>query len=245
MKFNNEEIMEETGVAPQRAYYCAACGGWHLTHRADDWTGPSPTEWAISQMKKNAEIRKSLRHHGEDNPDVKKDPELSSFISMQLNKIDSYVKANKITMAEMLVDVLLDLEKNMPNSMRKKTKDRLHILKNTFVESRSVQLGDGKQEYLKLPNKNVSYALTENGDPLSTFYHPKDGLFYVSPRTSDDKRYFLDILKPVLITVDNVEEISVPKHLPEECDGIIYRDNRSNKSIAFYVVDKKNQSIKY
>ena len=245
MKFNNEEIRMETGVTPKRAYFCEACGGWHLTHHAEDWTGPSPTELAISQMKKITEIRKSLRHHGEENPDVKMDPDLSNFISMQLNKIDSYVKANKITMAELLVDVLLDLLKCKPTSMRKKTEERLNVLKNTFAETQSMQFGDEKQEYLILPYKNVSYAIAENGDPLSTFYHPQDGLFYVSPRTQNDNRYFLDIIKPVLIFVDNVEEISIPKQLPEESDGVIFKKNITNQTIAFYVVDKNKQSIRY
>lgn len=31
MRFNNEQIKEETGKAPVRAYYCNACGGYHLT----------------------------------------------------------------------------------------------------------------------------------------------------------------------------------------------------------------------
>lgn len=31
MKFNNEKIIEETGKAPVRAYYCKSCGGYHLT----------------------------------------------------------------------------------------------------------------------------------------------------------------------------------------------------------------------
>lgn len=31
MRFNNEQIIEETGKAPIRAYYCNACGGYHLT----------------------------------------------------------------------------------------------------------------------------------------------------------------------------------------------------------------------
>jgi predicted transcriptional regulator len=32
IKYNSEEILEESGVAPTRAYYCTSCGGWHVTH---------------------------------------------------------------------------------------------------------------------------------------------------------------------------------------------------------------------
>ena len=31
IKFNSEEIEEESGRAPIRAYYCEFCGGWHVT----------------------------------------------------------------------------------------------------------------------------------------------------------------------------------------------------------------------
>jgi hypothetical protein len=32
IRFNKEEIEAESGVVPQRAYYCLFCGGWHITH---------------------------------------------------------------------------------------------------------------------------------------------------------------------------------------------------------------------
>lgn len=31
IKYNSAEIEEENGYAPIRAYYCVACGGWHLS----------------------------------------------------------------------------------------------------------------------------------------------------------------------------------------------------------------------
>lgn len=31
--FNGKDIYHETGKAPVRAYYCMACGGWHVTSR--------------------------------------------------------------------------------------------------------------------------------------------------------------------------------------------------------------------
>ena len=31
IKFNAEEILEETGKAPDRVYYCKCCGGYHVT----------------------------------------------------------------------------------------------------------------------------------------------------------------------------------------------------------------------
>ena len=32
IKFNKEEIEAESGMVPERAYYCEFCGGWHTTH---------------------------------------------------------------------------------------------------------------------------------------------------------------------------------------------------------------------
>lgn len=33
IKRNAETIRKNSGVAPVRAYYCKACGGWHVTHK--------------------------------------------------------------------------------------------------------------------------------------------------------------------------------------------------------------------
>ena len=30
--YNSEEITDKNGYAPKRAYFCTACGGWHVTH---------------------------------------------------------------------------------------------------------------------------------------------------------------------------------------------------------------------
>ena len=31
IKFNGDEIMEETGIRPARVYYCQLCCGYHVT----------------------------------------------------------------------------------------------------------------------------------------------------------------------------------------------------------------------
>ena len=35
IKFNADEINEESGFKPERAYYCMACGGYHVTHNKE------------------------------------------------------------------------------------------------------------------------------------------------------------------------------------------------------------------
>lgn len=48
IKFNSEEIEEESGRAPIRAYYCEFCGGWHVT---------SSTHYSESKTSANAFIK--------------------------------------------------------------------------------------------------------------------------------------------------------------------------------------------
>jgi hypothetical protein len=31
IRFNSEEILQESGRAPNRVYYCTNCGGYHVT----------------------------------------------------------------------------------------------------------------------------------------------------------------------------------------------------------------------
>ena len=41
IKFNRDTILEETGYAPSRAYYCPFCLGWHVTSNEDTALGKS------------------------------------------------------------------------------------------------------------------------------------------------------------------------------------------------------------
>lgn len=36
INYNSDAVKEENGFAPIRAYYCSACGGWHVTHHKRD-----------------------------------------------------------------------------------------------------------------------------------------------------------------------------------------------------------------
>jgi len=44
IKFNSEEIEEESGFKPERSYFCIACNGWHVTHHKEDLSFKSITE---------------------------------------------------------------------------------------------------------------------------------------------------------------------------------------------------------
>ena len=44
IKFNSQDILEENGVAPTRAYFCIACCGWHLTSNSEAQNKKSRSE---------------------------------------------------------------------------------------------------------------------------------------------------------------------------------------------------------
>lgn len=52
IKFNAAEILEETGKAPIRSYYCIACAGWHVTSKKPITNAHlTPTEKTIQKYR--------------------------------------------------------------------------------------------------------------------------------------------------------------------------------------------------
>ena len=99
--------------------------------------------------------------------------------------------------------------------------------------------------YEVLPSIGHSYVITENGEPMLTFYRQNSGLFYSTPLSENDTPYFLNIRRPIVMDVENVAPIEIPNDLPDECDGIIFRNFGVHKITAFYVKDKNKQSMSF
>lgn len=99
--------------------------------------------------------------------------------------------------------------------------------------------------YQVLPDKGLSYVMTENGEPMPTYYRPNSGLFCSTPLSENDTVYFLNIRRPIVMDVENVAPIVIPDDLPAECDGIIFLNFGKYKITAFYVKDIKSQSITF
>jgi hypothetical protein len=59
MKFNNEEIVADSGYCPQRSYYCIFCGGWHLTS-LKEYNGISKKEQFVEKYIQDKEKKKTL-----------------------------------------------------------------------------------------------------------------------------------------------------------------------------------------
>lgn len=57
IKFNSEDIEEESGYAPKRVYYCISCGGWHLTSNEQALQSKSRSERMIERYEKDKEKR--------------------------------------------------------------------------------------------------------------------------------------------------------------------------------------------
>ncbi len=69
MKFNKEQIEEESGYSPQRSYYCLFCGGWHLTSMSE-YIGISKKEQLFEQYKQ--EKNKAIKIVNEEETIIKK-----------------------------------------------------------------------------------------------------------------------------------------------------------------------------
>ena len=100
-------------------------------------------------------------------------------------------------------------------------------------------------KYQVLPDIGHSYVMTENGEPMPTYYRPNSGLFCSTPLSEDDTVYFLNIRRPIVMDVENVAPIEIPNDLPAECDGIIFQNFGKYKITAFYVIDKNMQSMSF
>lgn len=52
IKFNAEEIEEETGYKPERSYFCVYCNGWHVTSKKEFFNVESKTERVLDEYEK-------------------------------------------------------------------------------------------------------------------------------------------------------------------------------------------------
>ena len=74
-----------------------------------------------------------------------------------------------------------------------------------------------------------------NGEPMLTYYRPNSGLFCSTPLSENDRPYFLNIRRPIVIDVKDVAPIIIPNDLPKECDDIIFTNFGQHYITAFYV----------
>ena len=101
IKFNGDEIEEDSGFKPERSYFCIACNGWHLTHIKENWNLKSTTERILDfQRKQKEEKTLTKARKKEKNPlllAVKKEEEklIHTYkvedLEKSLTKIEKYI----------------------------------------------------------------------------------------------------------------------------------------------------------
>lgn len=113
MKFNNDEIAEENEAVPSRAYFCEACGGWHLTHLTNTHPTKTPTQKAIELMHKQQDFFQAKEDSRMQllEEQKKEREETHSYALTQLSKVDNLIKNGKTDEALLLVNNLLELSK--------------------------------------------------------------------------------------------------------------------------------------
>ena len=80
---------------------------------------------------------------------------------------------------------------------------------------------------------------------MPTYYRPNSGLFCSTPLSEDDTIFFLNICLPIVMDIEDVAPVKIPSDLPDECDGIIFKNFGKYKITAFYVIDKNTQSMSF
>jgi len=112
MEYNNEEILEETGKAPVRSYFCELCGGYHVTS--------NPSEEEGERM--DLAIQSKIYRYREASKNVDEIKRIRHLISDRIAKAREYLNFGLVGEAEDLLDIceidLDDLKKLDPSGVR-------------------------------------------------------------------------------------------------------------------------------
>lgn len=74
--YNQDAILDESGYCPVRAYYCEACGGWHVTSQT--------LEERDKSAKKGEKVRSAVKH--------KKDAARKQNICKKLDRVETCIE---------------------------------------------------------------------------------------------------------------------------------------------------------
>jgi len=94
IKYNGDEILEETGKAPVRSYYCKICGGFHVTSNPSTDSG----EFLDRQVERKLSQIQSLKQK------TKKIGELCCEIHEEIDKILGLLNFGFIKDAQILLE---------------------------------------------------------------------------------------------------------------------------------------------
>lgn len=91
IRYNAEKVFEETGKKPIRAYYCIACGGWHLTSK----NHISPI--ALENERILTEIYEQEREKREKKKQARRESEATVKLNLRIKNLEKRVQRKKIS----------------------------------------------------------------------------------------------------------------------------------------------------
>lgn len=144
IKFNSNDIELENGFSPSRAYFCIACGGYHLTSKPDFENFISPTEILLQKrVQENKDIYLT-RFQSKDVIEAKKE-ELKELFQKMHN--DIYTIENLLNHGIQCVDLFntllfnwnkskqINVEFRGINRNRTKIEKKIKLIEELFTTS--------------------------------------------------------------------------------------------------------------
>ena len=95
IRFNAEEIYEQTGKAPVRSYYCQFCGGWHVTSVISAEEGKKKDEIDNNRFVMMVDTKANLKKKKPIVNEVKSSPNKAVTILDIFSKMDNWISALK------------------------------------------------------------------------------------------------------------------------------------------------------
>lgn len=119
LKFNANEIEEETGLRPERSYYCMACDSWHITSKKEMRNVKSRTEEVIEKYKQHKEEKNKTKIIA-NQPELKKIEDIKKQENINI-KEQTDKKTKTKTKREELNKLLKTIESNIDaiNTLKK------------------------------------------------------------------------------------------------------------------------------
>lgn len=123
LKFNADEIEEETGKRPIRSYYCIACNSWHITSKKEPLIVKSRTE---SVLERYQELKQGTNIVVKDN-NVKRDTQKER--NSTLEAVNSKIKETNSKLKEAVLKETKEKRDGL-NELLRSVKINIEIINN-------------------------------------------------------------------------------------------------------------------
>ena len=128
IKFNYDEIISESGYAPQRSYFCVFCGGWHITSMKETIGNSTNEKQLAFFFKENLEKKVSPKNKIAIEKENAISLELQNqIIGMDLNQMKIFFE-NKIYSIKTKIDSLRNSDKQEDRKKIKELRQHLELV---------------------------------------------------------------------------------------------------------------------